>query len=113
MSRNVDITLLFLLVILRKFADQSPLDLAAQKPQIFSLLSQHLATQFKGRNRTASLDSIGPESPIYPKDGSFRACSAERNNNCGSEYHSVHSGFNPVSIDKFFSSSTDISPLIK
>ncbi|XP_021947306.1 uncharacterized protein LOC110845233 isoform X2 [Folsomia candida] len=79
-----------------KFADQSPLDLAAQKPQIFSLLSQHLATQFKGRNRTASLDSIGPESPIYPKDGSFRACSAERNNNCGSEYHSVHSGFNPA-----------------
>lgn len=87
--------------IVSKFADQSPLDLAAHKTEVFSLLSQHLAAQFKGRNRTASLDSIGPESPMFPKDSSFRVSSTESNNNSGSDYHSLHSGFNPVMIHCF------------
>ncbi len=78
------------------------MDLAAQKPEIFSLLSQHLASLHKVRNhRTTSIDSIGPESPIFPKDSSFHVSSpvgTERNNNSGgTEYqNTAYSGFNPV-----------------
>jgi hypothetical protein len=76
--------------------------LASQKPEIFSIMSQCLAAQFKCKtNRTMSIDSIGPESPIFPKETPFRSgpSSAERNNNhsnVGSEYLPIHSGFNSV-----------------
>jgi len=56
----------------RKFADESPLDLACQKPPIFALISKYLTAQFKRTNQSSSFDSVGPESPLFPKENPLR-----------------------------------------
>lgn len=88
-----------------KFADESPLDLASQKPEIFSLFSHYLAAQFKRTNRSSSIDSIGPESPIFPKETSMRTPSVNGHHPVTAEsveYIPLHPGFNAVKIRNDF-----------
>jgi len=87
----------------RKFEGQSPLDLASQKPEIFSIMSQFLAAQFKNTQsqykRSMSMDSIsmGPESPVFPKEN----CMMDRHDKSGNSFSDCigsGTGFNNVSI---------------
>ncbi|CAG7716281.1 unnamed protein product [Allacma fusca] len=79
-----------------KFADQSPLDLASKKPEIFSLMSHFLASQFKTRTKRSSMESIytnGPESPFLPKEN-YHSPTADLHTSSHGDYVHIHNGFN-------------------
>lgn len=90
-----------------KFEGMSPLELAVRKPEIFAVISQYLANQFKAHRmttRASSIDSVtllSPTASVTPYMEANETAplrTRRRHTSCSSDsfQQSLHHGFDPV-----------------